>query len=68
VCLGNLIGGGELKINPKNMEIIIGWLVPTNFIEFRIFVGESRYMWNFISSSSMVVVPIHAITTSGNNF
>jgi len=34
-----MIAGGEFKIDPTKMELIIMWLVPTNAIEVRIFVG-----------------------------
>jgi hypothetical protein len=40
-----MIGGGELKIDPMNMEAIIKWLVPTNVTKFRSFVGEAQYLW-----------------------
>jgi hypothetical protein len=49
VYLGHVISGGELKIDPKKMEAIIKWLVPTNFIEVRSFVGELQYLWKFIA-------------------
>jgi hypothetical protein len=42
VYFGYLIDGGELKIDPAKMEAIVKWLVPTNFIEFRIFVGKNN--------------------------
>ena len=32
---GHVIGGGELNIDPKNLEAILKWLDPTNFTEFR---------------------------------
>jgi hypothetical protein len=44
VYFGYVINGGELKINPTNMEAIIKWSVPTNVIEVRSFVGTTLYL------------------------
>jgi hypothetical protein len=63
VYLGYVIGGGELKIDPTKMEAIIKWPVPTNVTEVRSFVGETQYLQKFIASFSVVVAPLHAITT-----
>jgi len=37
-----VIGGGEIKIDPKKINSIIKWPVPTNFTEVRIFVGVTQ--------------------------
>jgi hypothetical protein len=63
-----VIGGGELKIDPVNMEAIIKWPTPTNVIEVRIFVGVTQYLWKFIASFSVMATPLHAITTNGKSF
>jgi hypothetical protein len=63
-----VIGGGELNIYPTNMEAIMNWTIPTNFTEVRIFVGVAQYLWKFIASFSVVVAPLHTITTSGKIF
>jgi hypothetical protein len=68
VYFGYVIGGGELKIDPTNMEAIMKWPIPTNFIEFRIFLGEAQHLQKFIVSFLVVVSPLHAITTSGKSF
>jgi len=68
VYSGYVIGEGELKIDPMKMEAIIKWQVPTNLIEVGSFVGETQYLREFIASFSVVVVPLHAITTIGRSF
>jgi hypothetical protein len=65
VYFGYVIGGGGHKIKPMNMEAILKWPIPTNVIEVRSFFGKSYYIQNFIESFSVVVVPLHAITSSG---
>jgi hypothetical protein len=64
---GYVFGGGELKIDLAKMEAILKWLVRTNFIKFRSFVGETWYQWKFIASFSVVVMPLHVIT-GGKSF
>jgi len=41
VYMGYMISGGEFKIDPTKMEAITKWIVPTNCIELRIFVGDT---------------------------
>ena len=55
VYLGYVIDGGELKIDPANMEAIMKWPVPTNVTEVRSFVGAVQYLRKFIASFSAVV-------------
>eukprot|EP00253_Pinus_taeda_P033077 PITA_33077 len=68
VYLGYVIGGGELKIDPSNMDVIKKWLAPTNFIEVMSFIGGSQYLRKFISSFLAVAALLHAITESGKSF
>lgn len=64
----HVIGGGEFKIDPSNMEAIMKWSVPTNVSNIRSFIGASSYLRKFIASFSLVVAPLHAITASGKSF
>jgi len=66
VYLKYVIGEGELKIDPMNMEAILRWSNPTNFIEVRSIFREVKYLWRSIASFLAIVVSLHVITTSGN--
>jgi hypothetical protein len=68
VYFGYVIGGGDLKIDPANMESIMKWKVPTNATEFRSFFGVAKYFWKFIASFSIVAAPLHAIRMTGKSF
>lgn len=68
VYFGYVIDGGEMKIDPSKMEAIMKWSVPTKFTEVRSFIGAEQYLRKFIASFSMVVAPLHAITTSSKSF
>jgi hypothetical protein len=41
VYLGYIVGGGELKIDPSKVEVIVNWPKPANVTEVRIFMGET---------------------------
>jgi len=44
------------------------WLVATNVIEVRSFIGAAQYLRKFIASFSVVEAPLHTITESGKSF
>ena len=66
--LGFVIGGGELKIDPSNMEVIMKWLVTKNVTKVMSFIGAPQYLRRFIPSFSRLSTPLHAIKTSGKSF
>ena len=41
VYLGYIVGGGELKIDPSKVDVIVNWPKPTNVTEVRSFIGET---------------------------
>jgi hypothetical protein len=43
VYLGHIVGGGELKIDPSKVKVILDWPNPNNVTEVRIFLGEAQY-------------------------
>jgi hypothetical protein len=53
---------GSSRYILAKMEAIMKWLVPTNVIEVRSFVGITQYLWKFIASFSVVLAPLHTIT------
>lgn len=65
---GYVIGGEEPKIDIPQMDVIMKWPMPTNTSKIKIVFRETLYMRKFIVSFLVVVMSIHAITTSGNIF
>jgi hypothetical protein len=41
IYLGHIVGGGELKIDPSKVKVILEWPKPNNVTEVRSFLGEA---------------------------
>eukprot|EP00253_Pinus_taeda_P036674 PITA_36674 len=55
-------GGGELKIDPSKVEIIVNWPKPKSTTEVRSFLREAQYWRKFIANFSLIATPLHALT------
>jgi hypothetical protein len=63
VYVGNIIGGGELKIDPSKVKVILDWPKPNNVTEVRRVLGVSQYWRKFIANFSSIAAPLHAVTS-----
>jgi hypothetical protein len=63
VYLGHIVGGGQLKIDPSKVEVIVNWPKPTSTTEVRSFLGEVQYWRKFIANFSYIASPLHALTS-----
>ena len=63
VYLGHIIGGGEFKIYPSKVDIILNWPNPKTVTKVRIFLGASQYWRNFIANFSSIAAPLHELTS-----
>ena len=43
VYLGYIVRGGELKIDPFKVEVIVNWPKPNNVTDVRRILGEDQY-------------------------
>ena len=41
--LCHIVGGGELKIDPSKVAVIVSWPKPRSTIEVRSFLGAAQY-------------------------
>jgi hypothetical protein len=44
VYLGHLVGGGELKIDPSKVKVIVDWPKPNNVTEVRRFLEATQLL------------------------
>ena len=63
VYLGHIVGGGELKIDPSKVEVILNWLKPNTVTEVRSFLGATQYSRKFIANFSSIAAPLHALVS-----
>jgi hypothetical protein len=63
VYLGHIVGGGELKIDPSKVKVILYWPKTKNVTKVRRFLGATQYWRNFIANFSSIAAPLHAVTS-----
>ena len=59
--LGYIVGGGELKIDPSKVAVIVNWPKPKFATEVRSFLGAAWYWRKFIANFSLIATPLHAL-------
>jgi hypothetical protein len=68
IYLGHIVGGGELKIDPSKVKVILEWSRPSNVTEVRSFLGAAQYWRKFIANFSSIAAPLHALTSVKQGF
>jgi hypothetical protein len=63
IYLGHIVGGGELKIDPSKVKVILEWPKPNNVTEVRSFLGATQCWRKFIANFSSIAAPLHAVTS-----
>eukprot|EP00253_Pinus_taeda_P010211 PITA_10211 len=63
VYLGHIVGGGELKIDPSKVDVILNWPRPKIVTEVRSFLRSTQYWRKFIANFSLIAAPFHALTS-----
>ena len=53
VYLRHIVEGGELRINPSKVEVIVNWPTPKTVTKVRIFLGVTQYWRKFIANLSL---------------
>jgi hypothetical protein len=68
VYLGHIVGGGQLKIDPSKIGVIVNFPETKSVIEIQSFLGAVQYWRRFISKFSFIEAPLHALTNVKNTF
>jgi hypothetical protein len=60
--LGHVVSADGIKPDPKKVDVVRHWPVPTNRKELRQFLGLANYFRKFIQGYSTLVAPMTALT------
>ena len=60
--LGHIISAQGVSVDPKKIEAVQQWPVPTNLKEIRAFLGFTNYYRRFVRNYSKIAAPILALT------
>jgi hypothetical protein len=59
IYLGHIVGGGEMKIDPSKVKVILEWPKPNNVTEVRSFLGAAQYWRKLL----LTFLQLHAVTS-----
>ena len=60
--LGYIIGADGIRMNPKKLETITSWPIPTNVKEVQSFLGFANFYRRFINGYSRLTLPLTNLT------
>ena len=61
VYLGHIVSKDGIQTDPKKVEAIHKWPVPTTVTEVRSFLGFTNYYWRFIMRYAQVAKPLYKL-------
>lgn len=63
--LGHIIGRHGMKVDPKKVEVVQNWPLPTDATQIRSFLGLTNYFRKFIQGYSTLAAPLMSLTNKG---
>ena len=68
IVLGHHISSQGIKVDPTNIEVIVGIPSPKNQKEVRSFLGHPGYYCHFIENFTKIVAPMFKLLTKDVEF
>lgn len=59
--MAHIVRGGELKIDPSKVEVIVNWPKPESATEVRSFLGATHCWRKFIANFSLIAALLRAL-------
>ena len=66
--LGHVVGRNGIQCDPKKVEAVREWRVPTSVTEVKSFMGLSSYYRKFIKDFSKTAEPLNSLTKKVQEF
>jgi hypothetical protein len=66
--LGHIVGGGQLKIDPSKIDVIVNWPKLKSVTEVQRFLGAIQYWRISIPNFLFIASPLHSLTSVKNTF
>ncbi|CAL9075153.1 unnamed protein product [Musa textilis] len=66
--LGHVISGKGISVDPRKIEAVVEWGVPTNVTEVRSFLGMAGYYRRFVEGFSRIAQPLTKLTKKNMKF
>ena len=60
--LGYILGAQGVKMNPKKLQTVMDWPLPSSIKDVQSFLGFSNFYRRFIKNYSHIVSPLHNLT------
>ena len=66
--LGHIISGSGVSTDPKKIESILEWPIPTCVKDVQRFMGLCNYYRRFVKNFAAIAKPLHSLTKKGTKF
>ena len=58
VFLGHVISREGIRVDPRKVEVVVNWEIPTSVTEIHSFLGLASYYCRFIPGFSSIALPM----------
>ena len=66
--LGHVFSDAGMSPNPKKVQVILDWPIPTSVTEVRQFLGLASYYRRYIRNFANVAAPLYSLTQANMTF
>ena len=64
--LGHIVSSSGIKTDPKKIQAVKSWPIPSNVTDLRAFLGLCSYCRRFVSGFADIAKLLHRLTAKGH--